>query len=134
MLFAVQPNPSWQLSLAQLSPSLYYNNVILWLVLYDGWYSSCWGQNIWLFLPETQQSLGSKFSDCDKLREAVLAGHLVAEVGPGQVGDVGGACLGGPSDPVPGPVLPCQGDTLWVVELPPQPWLVSPQGGQEHLV
>ena len=68
------------------------------------------------------------------LREAVLAGHLVVEVGPGQVGDVGGACLGGPRDPVPGVVVPGQGDALRVVELPPQPWLVSPQGGQEYLV
>merc|ERR1719233_378890 len=91
------------------------------------------GQNIWLFLPAAQQSLGSKFPDRDKLREAVLAGDLVTEVRPGQEGDVGGPCLGGPRDPVPGVVVPHQGDVLGVVELPPQPRLVSPQGCEEYL-
>jgi len=79
------------------------------------------------------QSLGSKFPDCDKLRESVLAGDLVTEVRPGQVGDVRGPCLGGPRDPVSGVVVPRQGDVLGVVELPPQPGLVSPQGKQEDL-
>merc|ERR1719474_634255 len=87
----------------------------------------------WLLLPEAQQSLGSKFPDCDKLRESVLAGDLVTEVRPGQVGDVRGPCLGGPRPPVPGVVVPRQGDMLGVVELPPQPGFVSPQGKQEDL-
>jgi len=46
---------------------------------------------------------------------------------------VRGPCLGGPRDPVPGVVVPRQGDVLGVVELPPQPGLVSPQGKQEDL-
>jgi len=44
-----------------------------------------------------------------------------------------GACLGGPCDPVPGVVVPRQSDVLGVVELPPEPWLVSLQGCQQQL-